>query len=284
MIGYSIYRDGDLTWRDNQGGLFLLSPPESTIDYTNEQAAEVLAKSQQFFIRWETDFDMIDNTPWWHIIKDDIETLAALPKKTRYAIRRASEAFVVERISRKLVIEKGYSVYKSAYTRYVTHEKMYDYCDFVSAIKELPDNTEFWAAFRLVDNEMVAFSENYVSKSACFYVSMWFEPKAMKECVGYLLFHEMNKHYLGEREMRYVSDGARSLSHNSNVHHFLESKFGFRKAYARLNVTYVPWLRFIIWVLYPFRKMTRFVPLNVFRKADVIFKQEEIRRRCLLYE
>jgi hypothetical protein len=90
----------------------------------------------------------------------------------------------------------------------------------------------------------------------------------------------MNRHYLEERKFRYVSDGARSLSHDTQIHDFLESKFGFRKAYARLHVVYAPWLDASVAAAFPFRNLIKKMPFSPFKKASILLKQEEIRREC----
>ena len=64
----------------------------------------------------------------------------------------------------------------------------------------------------------------------------------------------MNEHYLVDRGLNYVLDGARSITEHSNIQPFLEEKFKFRKAYCRLQIVYKPLFGFIVKCLYPFRK------------------------------
>lgn len=90
----------------------------------------------------------------------------------------------------------------------------------------------------------------------------------------------MNRYYLEDRGCQYLSDGARSLSHTTQIHDFLESKFGFRKAYARLHVVYTPWLGIVVATFYPLRKLICKVPYGPFKKASILLRQEEIRRQC----
>ena len=65
----------------------------------------------------------------------------------------------------------------------------------------------------------------------------------------------MNRHYLEERKVKYVNDGARTITNHSNIQNFLIEKFNFRKAYCRLEIKYKWWLDFAIECLYPFRKI-----------------------------
>ena len=190
-------------------------------------------------------------------------------------IKKAAKTYHAKPISRHDVIELGYDVYKKAYERYETYEPMFGEEEFKDAIICLPEATEFWGVYDNLTKEMVAFSENYVESGVCFYVSMWLDPVSMSKFSGYLLFYEMENHYLVDRSFRYISDGARSLSHDTEIHDFLIRKFKFRKAYASLNVAYVPWLRWLVGGFYPLRALIGEVPLNVCKKASVLLKQEE---------
>ena len=139
---------------------------------------------------------------------------------------------------------------------------------------------KFWVA---IDSKMgvpVGFCENYIESSTCFYNSAWFLPSALKNYVSYALFYDMNKHYLGDRGFRYVSDGARCLSHSTNIHNFLLTKFRFRKAYASLNVSYVLWLHILIFLLFPFRGILSYFSFSFTNKLSILLSMEAIRRSC----
>lgn len=279
MIGYQLISAKGVSWRDNQGGIFLLSPPSMLKEIDQSTAKNILKSHNALFLRWESDFDQINNHPWWHIIKDAPDSLESLPKKTRYMIRQALKIYEARPLDTQEVLEYGYDVYVSAYQRYETHEPMLDRKNFCKAVRKLPEKTEWWGVFEKDSHRLVAFSENYIEEDTCFYVTMWIEPDAMKKFAGYLLFYQMEYHYLCVRGFKYISDGARSLSHSTNIHDFLVSKFNFRKAYSRLHVAYTPWLGIIILVAYPFRKWINKVPLSPFNKATILLRQEEIRRQ-----
>lgn len=280
MIGYDYIVRKGVTWRDNQGGLFLMSPPYAILNHYKHNITLLLKSCSAAFIRWESDFDIESPTAWWHVIKRHPDSIDSLSKKTRYYIRKASKSYSAMPVSRDKVLLNGYDVYVSAYKRYSTHEKLLEKSQFKLAIKKLPTNTEFWGVYEIKSSKLVAFSENYIEAKTCFYVTIWLEPDAMKKFTGYLLFHEMELHYLRDRGFKYISDGARSLSHNTNIHDFLESKFNFRKAYARLHVVYTPWLGLAVATAYPFRYLIKKLPLTIFQKVFILLKQEEIRREC----
>ncbi|MGV2497805.1 hypothetical protein [Pelagerythrobacter aerophilus] len=195
-------------------------------------------------------------------------------------IRKASEQFDVRRISLDDIIGQGYEVYVEAYRRYQTHERMYSEEEFLDAIKGVAAETEWWGIYEQGGGRLVGFSENYVVQNTCFYVTIWLHPKAMANFSGYLLFFEMEQHYLGKRGLKYLSNGARNISHDTNIHEFLIQKFNYRKAYCKLNVVYTPWLRFFVHVSFPLRRVFERINLGVFAKAAILLRQEEVRRRC----
>lgn len=280
MIGYRSIVDGGIRWRENQGGLFPLSPPNLLREVKSDSAKKLLKARGGAFIRWESDFDLVAGSSWWHIIKDEPEAIEKLPKKTRYMIRKATKSYEARPVGGADIREQGYSVYVKAYERYDTHEPMFSEREFCNAVEDLPEDTEWWGVYDRETSELVAFSENYIENDTCFYVTMWLEPEAMANFAGYLLFHEMELHYLQTRGFTYVSDGSRSLSHDTNIHDFLIRKFNFRKAYGCLHVEYRPWLGVAVAFAYPFRRFIRKVSLRPFKKASILLKQEEIRRVC----
>ncbi|MHA7924116.1 MAG: hypothetical protein ACX936_02860 [Marinobacter sp.] len=280
MIGYRLLSAVGLGWRNNQGGLFPLSPPFMLADFDSSCARKVMISEGALFLRWESDFDNGKDTPWWHIIKEGSCSLTDLSSNTRSKVRRGLKAYDCGPLTRSEVFSEGYDVYCSAFARYETHECQFSKDEFFKAIKALPENSEFWGVREKDSGRLVAFSENYIENMTCFYNSIWFEPASLKRYSSYALFFEMNRHYIEERLFRYVSDGARNLSHSTEIHDFLVAKFGFRKAYARLRVVYRPWLGVVVKLAYPFRNLIGRVPLGLFSKARILLKQEEVRREC----
>ncbi|MGM0564429.1 MAG: hypothetical protein ACQES2_08865 [Pseudomonadota bacterium] len=280
MIGYKHSLQCGVNWRDNQGGLFPLSPPVLFSAVTADEARQVMKSASALFIRWESGFDCEMELPWWHIIKDAGSELSDLSGNTRSKVRRGLKVYSCVPISRDDVLKEGYEVYKQAFSRYKTHEMQYSHKDFTQVVKALPAQAEFWGVRDKTSGGLVAFSENYVEAGSCFYNTIWFDPSSLKKYSSYALFYEMNRHYLKERGFGYVSDGARNLSHATEIHDFLVAKFGFRKAYANLHVVYTPWLGLAVKLAFPLRHWIDAVPLGPFKKAGILLKQEAIRRQC----
>jgi len=280
MIGYKAILFNDLLWRKNQGGLFLLSPPGRLKNFDHETAKQLLKTSGQLFIRWESKYDKFDESCWWHVIKDDHLSLDSLSSKMRNQVRRGAKSFVCKPVSRADILSLGYCVYKNSYARYETHENEYTKDKYLEMVSSLHEQTEFWGVFSKSSNKLVAFHENYVEDNACHFISTWFDPLSLKDYSSYVLFYEMTRYYLEDRSFRYVSNGTRNISHDTNIHDFLIYKFNFRKAYSKLNVEYVSWLRILVTLLYPMRQWIVKIPFKVFQKVSILLAQEDIRRSC----
>lgn len=278
MIGYHFVKCRGLTWRDNQGGLFPLSPPPLFESMDLKEARQLMRDSGALFVRWESDFDRLPQGKWWHVIKDEGYDLADLSANTRSKVRRGLKVYCCKPLTRDEVLSEGHDVYVKAFSRYATHERQFSRCEFEKALRSLPKKTEFWGVREKDSGLLVAFSENYVETDVCFYNTIWFDPDSLRKYSSYALFYEMSRYYLEGRSFRYVSDGARSLSHGTEIHDFLIAKFGFRKAYARLHVTYTPWLGVLVKAIYPFRFWIARVPLKPFKKATILLSQETCRR------
>jgi len=279
MIGYECITAAGVIWRRHHGALVPLQMPHTVSSCLNEaELGAALVRNRAAFARWEEEFDQLDGGEWWHVIKDEPESLECRSNNTRSKIRRGAKKFDVESVSRGEIMTEGYPVYRSAFQRYDTFENVLPKSAFCDAISCLPEEVEFWSVRDKKTRELVAFSENLVRDGACFYVSMWFRPEGMKRYAGYVLFYEMNCYYLNQKNMSYVSDGARSISHQTNIHEFLIQKFGFRRAYAKLRVVYAPGVGLVVKMLYPMRKWFSCGSSSLARKLAVLLEQERIRR------
>ncbi|PXX97521.1 hypothetical protein CR157_12430 [Halomonas sp. LBP4] len=278
MIGYQYFRSDGFVWRKHQSTLIPLSMPHRNANVNLIRALLLLVSHRAFLIRWESNFDGANPTEWWHVIKTGKEELDDLSASTRSKVRRGMRQFDAAPLDRAQLLDEGHTVYLAAFERYETYEQRVSKEGFIKAIQELPPETEFWGVRDKASGKLVAFSENLVMDQACFYLSIWLDPDSLKRYSTYALIHTMNSHYLNAREMRYVSDGARSISHDTAIHDFLISQFGFRKAYARLHVVYFPLLSPTVHVLYPFRRHFERARGRLYRKIAVLLEQERIRR------
>ena len=126
-------------------------------------------------------------------------------------------------------------------------------------------------------SELVAYSQNQIFDKSCDYSRIKLNPNFLKFYPSYAIFYKMNEYYLVEKKFKYVNDGARSISHETNIQTFLEQKFKFRKAYCKLHLEYSSILKLFLNIALPFEHILDSIPINLFKKATILIKQEKIR-------
>ncbi len=149
---------------------------------------------------------------------------------------------------------KGYYIYNSAFSRYKIKTSIpISQEDWTKSIENANDNVEFWGCYDIEDNKMIAYAVVLVQSNAAKYTALKAIPEYMNKTYPfYGLLFEMNKHYIEERKLLYVTDGSRSISEHSNIQIFLE-KFNFRKAYCHIKIIYKWYIKLFINILYPLR-------------------------------
>ena len=254
-------------------------PPHIEISLDEPDARDLLEATPARFVRWSTDFDMKEKTTFWHVIKDGWCSLEELSKNTRNQVRKGLKNCTVNLLSPESLARSGYRVYTRALTSYNTDLKIMTEQEFFDTTMELAedDSIEFWGVRDHQEN-LIAYAQNRIQDGCCNYQVIKLDPAHRSMYPGYALVFEMNRHYLNEREMAYVNDGARSIRHDTRVQDFLIQKFKFRKAYSRLHVVYRRNIQFAVKALYPLRSIIGKVPGALFVKAGALLRQEEIRR------
>ena len=261
-------------WRKYNGALVPLTPPHHEVDITDINKR--IYKEQVYFARWTSDFDSENETEFWYVICDQKFHISDYSRNTRNQIRRGLRNCKVELINKEIVIKNGFDNYNAAFRTYNTHLRSKNIEEFKEELINLSDEWEFWGIFH--KEKMIGYSQNRVIDNYCDYSTIKIYPKYLKMYASYALFYEMNKYYLNEKRLKYVSDGARSISHQSNIQDFLIKKFKFRKAFCQLHLLYQPRIKMIVDLLYPFRNLILNINLNLLQKIGIVLKQEALIR------
>ena len=264
----------EVKWYRYQGVLLPKTPPHQEISLTDKEAKKLLKLDKAFFVRYTNEWDRKSGN-FWYIIKDEKENLDKYSSNTRSKIRRGLKRCKVEKVTKEYIAEYAYNVYRKAFDRYKTFLKPTSKENFSKNILD-SENIDYWGVF--IDDRIVAYSQNIIQDNSVNYSVIKFDPEFLKYYISYALFFEMNKYYINEQNFLYVNDGARSLSHETNIQEFLISKFKFRKAYCRLNIVYRKDIKLLTNILFPFRKILYKIDNNICNKLSVLLKQEEIRR------
>ena len=171
------------------------------------------------------------------------------------------------------MLEEGYVVYKAAFLKYGSKEDMMSFADFCERIERTDDNYDCWGCRVKETGKVAAFLIAHKVGDYCEYETSKADPNYLPRYYPlYGLYYERDKYYLDEKGYKFVISGARSLTHHSNIQNFLIEKFGFRKAYCHIKITYKWWFGIVVKSLYPFRK---FIP-NA--KVQAILNMEAMAR------
>lgn len=233
--------------------------------------SKALLKKGGWLVRNTYDFDCGEETGFWHVVKDSFGGMEELSSKMRNQVRRSMTNYEFRRMTREELLAQGYEVHRSAATGYKVKTDVPTEEKFRSDLLNGPEN-EYWGAFDKKDGHLAAFAKNIVYEQMCDYSVMKARPEELSRYPYYGLIYTMNEYYLKECGLKYVNDGARSITEHSNIQPFLMQKFHFRKAYCRIDIVYKPWMAVAVKILYPFRKR---VPMAAVRS---LLNQEEMTR------
>ena len=267
-------------WRRYHGAIIPWEPPHFNFNLSTEQVYKDIKIHKAFFARWTTDFDSEKKSAFWYIINDKKLSFNDYSRNTKSKINRGLKKFNVRIISKKELINQGYCVYEKALKRYSVVLKKNSEIEFINEIKNLGNSWQFWGIYSKQNNVLVAFSLNRIMDDYCDYSTIKFDPDYLRDYSSYVLYYSMNKYYLNQNNFKYINNGTRSISHQTNIHDFLIDKFKFRKAYCNIQVVYSPLFNILVRYLLPLKSFFSLIPLDFSRKIYVVLHQEEIRKLC----
>ena len=219
------------------------------------------------FVRNTFNWDKPDETQFWYVIKENWGDIDELPSKTRNQVRKSLKCYDVKMVSPEIMVRDGFELYNESRKRFndpklmVNKEQWKNRC--------LSGGQEFWLAYSVETGKPEAMGINRKYDDYCSYVTMGVNPEAPTSSYPmYGLIFKMNQYYLCECGLKYVLDGARSVTEHSNIQPFLEEKFKFRKAYCDMQVFYKPLIGMAVKVLFPFRKWIKD------KRIEAILRQE----------
>lgn len=266
-----------IDWKYYQGALIPKCAPHFKIKLNKEEEKELLKLSKTYFLRYVSDWDKEEQSEFWYVIKDNFEGMHELSSNTRSKVRRGLKHCIVKQVTQDDIAAEGYEVYFHAFKNYSTYIKPVDKETFIKMILA-ECQCDFWAVYQKDEDKMIAYSQNFIEENSVNYSTIKFDPEYLKFYPSYALFFTMNQYYLEEKNFLFVNDGARSISHDTNIQDFLVQKFKFRNAYCTLHIVYRWDIGLMVKVLYPFLLLISKINNKVFNKLTILLKQEEIRR------
>lgn len=221
-----------------------------------EKEWKALLKRGGWLVRNTYDFDQATESSFWYVIKDSFGGFEEYSSNERNKIRRSTKVLTFKQIGIDVLKSEGWNILKATYEDYAVSDRNMDEVLFLDYLNDCEQrHFDFWGIFD--QEKLVGFCAVWIwFPDSCEYGLIGIRPeyKHNNSYPYYGLFHTMNEYYLGEKNFRYVADGARSITEHSQVQDFLVSNFGFRKAYCQLAVHYPWWMKIAVNVLYPFRK------------------------------
>lgn len=257
------------------------SPPHESPDISSISDGSIWKSNNAFLARWVTDFDCSYETNWWYIIKDKPFDISELKAKRRYEITKGLRNFDVRIINPNVYIEELYGVQVKAFSAYPKkYRPDIDKDKFLKSVEKW-NNYKVYGAFYTLTGELCGYALlNQLSDICADFCVLKtnpdFERFGLNAAIVAMVLDD-NKEFLSCGG--YITDGSRSINHETNFQDYLEKYFNFRKAYCKLNIEFNPKLRWLIKFLYPLRKLFyRFDNFVLIHQLNAVMKMEAISR------
>ncbi len=276
--GDPIFEFNGFYWRLYNGALIPVYTYPCLIDVDKTEAQKLLKKTGALLLRYSSP-TVVEKTGWWYIVSDSYD-FNQLSSKMRNQIKKGERLCSVKKISPEWLAANGYDCYKAAFNRYknITPTTKQNFQKVILATNNGP--FEYWGVF--YEEKLVGYSQCIIEDKNVAINILKYDPEFLKYYPSYALFNQKLNHYINERHLS-ISNGTRSISHDTNMQDFLIGKFGFKKLYCQLNVVYKPLMHIIIQAIYPLRNILKKMPESNFaNKLQSLTFQEEIARNCIM--
>ena len=264
MNGYALYRKA---WR--------FEDAPHLEDQLKQKEWKSLLKQGGLMVRNTYNFDCQEETCFWYVIKDHYNGIEELPSRTRNKVRHAFNYFDYQLIPFEMLKEKGFAIIEETYADYPVHDRNMNQEVFSEYLEKCHETLfDYWGIFDKESQQLVGFCTVALWDNCCEYgmTGILSKFKRNGSYPYYGLYQHLNQHYLKDLHYKYVSDSARTITEHSQIQDFLIQNFNFRKAYCQLAVHYQWWMKLIVKMLYPFRKI---IPLQ---RVKAILNMEAMQR------
>ncbi len=274
------------SWKYYNGALIPTSAPHEEVDTSKIVSGEIwkeFSKQKPYFARWTSNFDCKQETEWWYVIKDSPFEINKLKAKRRYEINKGLKTFDVKIVDPKEYTEEicnvqiaAFNAYSKKYRPTVNKEK------FVKEINSWDSpNIRVYGAFHKETNELCGYAYLKENKGRSDFNVLKTKPKYEKYGLNAALIYKVLEDFSDKLSKGYyICDGERVISHETNFQNYLEKYFNFRKAYCELHIAYNPKFKWLIKILYPFRKLLKlFDGIGFVHKINSVLMMEGIVRR-----
>lgn len=244
---------------------------------TSAECSQLL-KQGGYLLRNVYDWDCKHETLFWFVIKDSFIGMEELSSKMRNQVKKSLKTYDVKRVSANEMLQVGFPIFQAAINNYRVKASQITIEEFKTRIQQSENagNIDFWCVYEKETHKAVALAINTLHEDCCEYNTMKADPEFLKNSTYpyYGLIFEMNRYYLEGLGLKYVNDGARSITEHSNIQSFLINKFHFRKAYCRLQIKYQWWVGIFVNLLFPFRKLIPIPKVKAILNMEVMHRNK----------
>lgn len=271
--GIPLFKAGDMYWRVYQGALVPAPATTCYVELKENEVSALLKESGALFVRYSSN-PCSERTEWWHVVCEKYN-FDELSSNTRSKINRGNKRCHIKCVDAEWMAINGYECYAAAFDRYRNMNPLSkdNFRDSILSTKGGP--FEYWGVF--VEDRLAGYCQCIIENNEVTTNIFKYDPSFLKFYTSYALINFLLSYYIVENGMR-VSNGARSIAHDTNTQDFL-LKFGFRRQFCKLNIVYKPLLRFAIQTFFPLRKLIYHLPdrCNIHKIRSLLF-QEELKR------
>jgi len=261
-------------WMKYHGALISAAAMPVYIDLTYDEGNQLLKKSGALFLRYESG-PVKTPTNWWTIVCRHYD-FNQVSSNTRSKIRRGTRRLEIKQLSPEWLSEKGYECHVKCYQRY-KHAMPKSRKAYISFINSLRGQSVFDIWGCLKNGELQGYIICLVESDGVFMHTIDITPAALHEYATYAMIHRILEYYVNEKGLA-VSNGTRSISHETNMQDFL-CKLGFEREYAELHVVYRNDIKLVVGLLYPFRNILKLISMiPIIHKVSSVLFQEQIFR------
>jgi hypothetical protein len=281
QAGYRVFQYAGVNWYDYKGFLRPAYLPHKVPEISQSNAIGALRQSGCPFARWDAGFGSVSTSNWWHVIKRSGYCFDSLSGNTKSKIKRGSKRLEARRLTPSEVEHQGWSLFLNASRRFGSNQFMpterFFRSQILAAIQH-PNCFEYFGVF--FGDKLVGLSENHLQSNGCLWDNIWYDPDHLGDYSSYLLTHSMLEYYLNGENYEFVSDGSRSIYHQTNVQTFFIDKFKFQPEYTNLHIAYSGVFGMLVRIAYPFRQQVKYFNRGnrfpILNKADAILRQHEL--------
>ena len=272
-------------WKYYNHAAVPLTPPHQAPDFGPLEDGSIwnIDGKKPLLVRYTSDWGCKDYTGWWYVLRDTPFDISQLKTKRRYEITRGMRFFDVRAIRPSEYADALATVQEKALLSYTGKKRVrFNRMSFVQSISKNDERIDegkllFFAAFRRETKELCGFNYAYVHASYANLAVQKAIPEQEKYGLNAALVYAVLE-ALSEKLANgfYLTDGARSINHETHFQNYLEKYFGFRKVSCRLHIIYASRIRWMMRLLYPVRRLIWRWPK--FHLLGAVLKMDEIAR------